>query len=116
MSKKNSSKERRLLRNRSKIKLKNLSNRPRIVVSVSNKNTYCQLVGDEGVVLTSFSTLKIKSFKGTGVEKAKEVGKHFAKSCIENKHKNVVFDKGMRVYNGRLKSIAESCRESGLNF
>jgi large subunit ribosomal protein L18 len=116
MSKKNNNRDRRLLRNRSKIKSKNISSRPRIVVAISNKNTHCQLIGDNGNVIASFSTLKIKDFKGTGIEKAQEVGKEFAKICLKSNHKDVVLDKGIRVYNGRLKSFAQSCRESGLNF
>jgi large subunit ribosomal protein L18 len=66
--------------------------------------------------LVSFSTHKIKDFKGTGVEKAREVGKEFAIKCVNSNYKDVVFDKGLRVYNGRIKALANSCREFGLIF
>ena len=54
--------------------------------------------------------------KVSGVEKAKLVGKEFAKICLQKGIKEIVFDKGAYVYNGRVKAIAEACREAGLQF
>lgn len=108
--------ERRKFRVRNQIAKSNKSNRPRIVVTRSNQNIYAQLISIEGKVLHSFSTLALEGKKATGVEKAKLVGKEFAQSCIKGGIKEVVFDKGAYVYNGRVKALAEACREAGLQF
>ena len=109
--------ERRKLRVRSKINKNNKGNRHKIIVTRSNKNFHAQLFDLEGSVVTSFSTLNIKSDKNlSGIEKAKEVGKGFAKACLGKKVSKVVFEKGVYNYNGRVKAFAESCRENGLEF
>jgi len=109
--------ERRKFRVRSNIAKRNKTLRPRIVVSKSNKNLYAQLINVEGKVLKSFSTLAFEeNTKLTGMEKATLVGKEFAKLCLSSGSKEVVFDKGAYVYNGRVKALAEACREAGLSF
>lgn len=109
--------KRRLLRVRGKIAARNKSLRPRIVVTRSNKNLGVQLINVEGKVLASYSTLNFKEKnKASGVEKAKLVGAEFAKLCLKDGFKEVVFDKGAYVYNGRVKAVAESCRAAGLQF
>jgi len=109
--------QRRKLRVRGKIARNNKSCRPRIVVSRSNKNFHAQLVDTQGKVLKSFSTLNFsEDKKKTGVQKAKIVGQEFAKICLKDGIKQVVFDKGTYNYNGRVKAMAEGCREAGLEF
>ena len=109
--------ERRKLRVRSKVIKNNKGNRPRIVVYRSNKNFHAQLIDDKGNIVTSFSTVNIKGdTKLSGVEKAKLVGKEFAELCKKKKIEKVVFEKGVYNYNGRVKAMAESCRENGLDF
>jgi large subunit ribosomal protein L18 len=109
--------QRRKFRVRNNLIINNKSGRPRIVVARKNKNIYAQLLDLSGNVITSCSTLVIKdpSCK-TGMEKAKLVGKKFAEHCLEKGFNAVVFDKGAYVYNGRIKALAESCREHGLKF
>lgn len=109
--------ERRKFRVRNKIAKSNKTNRPRIVVTRSNKNIYAQLISVEGKVLASYSTLSFEEDKkAKGMEKAKMVGKEFAKNCLKTGVKEVVFDKGLYIYNGRVKALAEACREAGLQF
>lgn len=109
--------ERRKFRVRNKIVKNNKTNRPRIVVSRSNKNIYAQLIDVAGKVLSSFSTLNFEENKKiSGVEKAKLVGAEFAKNCLKTGVKEVVFDKGAYIYSGRVKALAEACREAGLQF
>jgi large subunit ribosomal protein L18 len=109
--------ERRKLRVKGNIAARNKSLRPRITVYRSNQNIYVQLVSVDGRVLNSFSTVSFKELpKVSGIEKAKLVGKEFAKLCLKNGVKEVVFDKGAYIYNGRVKAVAESCREEGLQF
>ena len=109
--------QRRKFRIRNSVIANNKSGRPRIVVARKNKNIYAQLLDLSGNVLASCSTLTVKddNYK-TGMEKAKLVGISFAKSCLEKGFDFVVFDKGVYVYNGRIKALADSCREQGLKF
>lgn len=109
--------ERRKLRVRGKIAKNNKSQRPRIIVTRSNKNIHAQLISVDGNVLQAYSTVNFKDNKKiTGIEKATLVGAEFAKLCLANGIKEVVFDKGAYNYNGRVKAIAESCRKAGLQF
>ena len=109
--------QRRKFRVRNAVIQNNKSERPRIVVSRSNQNMYAQLINVEGRVLASYSTLNFTEDKKiSGIEKAKAVGKEFAKICLQNGISQVVFDKGAYAYSGRVKTIAESCREAGLQF
>lgn len=109
--------ERRKYRVRGNVIKNNKSQRPRIVVSKSNKNLYVQLISIDGKVLSSSSTLSLdKNTKVSGMEKAKLVGTEFAKLCLKTGSTKVVFDKGAYAYNGRIKALADSCREAGLLF
>ncbi len=109
---------RRKLRVRGKIAANNKSLRPRIVVFRSNKNFGAQLVSTEGAVVKAYSTVNFedKTNKLSGIEKAKKVGVEFAKLCLKDGVLEVVFDKGAYNYNGRVKALAEACREAGLKF
>ena len=115
-----SSFDKRKVRVRDRIKDRNKGGRPRISVFRSNKNIYVQLINGEGKVLKSYSSLLIEekdlSIDAKGVDIAKFVGSKFAKLCIEVGVTEVVFDKGAYLYNGRIKALAESCREAGLKF
>ncbi len=109
--------QRRKFRVRNNLEQNNKSGRPRIVVSRSGKNIYAQLVDVNGNVIGSYSTLNFLEVKKvTGIEKAKIVGKEFAKICIDKGVTQVIFDKGAYSYSGRVKTMAESCREAGLQF
>lgn len=109
--------KRRQLRVRGKVIANNKSQRPRIVVARSNKNLGLQLISIDGKVLAAYSTVNFKEPKKiSGIEKAKLVGAEFAKLCLKDGIKEVVFDKGAYIYNGRVKAVAESCRAAGLQF
>lgn len=109
--------ERRKFRVRNNIAKCNKSLRPRIIVFRSNKNIAAQLVDSEGKILGSFSTVNFdENKKISGTEKAKLVGENFAQICLKNGVKEVVFDKGAYIYNGRIKALAEACRKAGLKF
>ncbi len=111
---------RRKNRIRNRVKSNNKSSRPRIAVFRSNKNFYAQLIDDNnGNVIVSCSSLsakdKIKK-EHKGVDIAKLVGEEFSRLCSAKKIEKVVFDKGAYLYNGRVKSFAQSCRGKGLKF
>lgn len=109
--------ERRKFRTRNKIAKSNKSGRPRASIHRTNVNVYIQLFDNSGNVLCSFSTLSLESEKKvSGMEKSKLVGKEFAKICLQKGFKEIVFDKGAYAYGGRVKAVAEACREAGLQF
>jgi large subunit ribosomal protein L18 len=75
---------------------------------------------DTGQTLASASTLS-KELRGNlkGVKKseaAREVGKLVAKKLASHSINEIVFDRGRFLYHGRVKSLAEGARESGLKF
>ncbi len=111
--------KKRQTRVKNNIKRKNKSQRPKISVYRSNKNTYVQLVDIAGNIIQSFSSLALKKEQSKGVkgtDVARMVGTNFAKSCVDKGIKEVVFDKGAYLYGGRVKAVADSCREAGLKF
>lgn len=100
---------------RVRAKLSGTAQRPRLVIYRSLTHNYAQLVDDEtGKTLASSSDIKAKGKNKT--ESAKEVGKEIAKKAAELKISSCVFDKNGFKYHGRVKAIADSAREGGLQF
>ena len=54
--------------------------------------------------------------KANNVEGASAVGKKLAERAIENGIKKVVFDRSGYKYHGRIKALADSARDAGLEF
>jgi large subunit ribosomal protein L18 len=101
--------------------VKGTAERPRMAVFRSNKQIYVQFIDDtKGVTLASASSLDkslSEQVKGkTGIEVAKLVGKLSAERAQSAGISNVVFDRGGYLYHGKVKNLAESAREGGLNF
>jgi large subunit ribosomal protein L18 len=95
------------------------SERPRLSVYRSNKQIYAQLIDDlKGVTLVSASSAEteISAQKVNKIEQAKLVGQSLASKASSAGIKSVVFDRGGYLYHGRVKSLAESAREGGLQF
>ncbi len=95
--------------------------RPRLNVFRSSKHIYAQLIDDlNGKTLAHASTtdneLKEKVENGANVEAAKLVGELVAKRALEKGYETVLFDRGGYLYHGRIKALADSAREAGLNF
>ena len=112
-------KVRKHLRNKARIRKKifGTSEVPRLNVFKSGKHIYAQIIDDiKGVTLDSFSSLNIKSEKGSSVEKAKKVGESLGKKALDKKLNKVVFDRGGFIYHGRIKALADGVREAGLKF
>ena len=120
MSTKKSLFDKRKLRNRLSIK-KNIGNKLRLSVFRSNKHIYCQIIDDiKQVTLCSSSTLdpKVKKdLKSSGtIDAAEKVGKDIASKAKKIGFEKVVFDRGGYLYHGRVRSLAEGARSSGLKF
>jgi large subunit ribosomal protein L18 len=92
--------------------------RPRLVVSRSNRGIAAQLVDDaQGRTLASADWLHVKkSFKGNKTAQAAEVGKLLAAAAKQAGVEEVVFDRAGYLYHGRVKALADAAREGGLRF
>ena len=95
--------------------------RPRLNVFRSAAHIYAQIIDDiRGTTLAAASSLDKSlrtSLKATGgVEAAKAVGKLIADRAKAAKVSTVVFDRGGRMYHGRIKALADASREGGLQF
>lgn len=107
----------RKLRNR----FSGTTERPRLAVFRSNNHMYAQIIDDTvGNTLVSASTLqkevKAELEKTNNVDAAAHLGTFIAKLAIEKGIKEVVFDRGGFIYQGKVKALAESAREAGLEF
>lgn len=98
-----------------KTNIKGDSERPRVSVFRSNKFIFVQIIDDSiGHTIASASTLKMENAKN--VEAAKEVAKIAARQALSKSVKKVVFDRGRYQYKGRVKALADTLREEGLEF
>ena len=105
--------------NRTRFKLKKVTDRKRLSIFKSNNHIYAQIINDEkGVTLASASSLEksIRTENKTKKELAERIGKEIAKRSIENGIKEVAFDKGKYKYHGIIKILAEAARAEGLKF
>ncbi len=95
-------------------KISGTAQRPRLSIFRSSSSIYAQLIDDEsGKTLAASSDLKEK---GTKTDTAKKVWEDIAKKAKDLKVKTVVFDRGGFSYHGRVKALADSAREAGLEF
>ena len=112
--------DRRKQRNRSALKKKSMG-KLRLSVFRSGKHIYGQIIDDaRGQTITAASSLDSEIKKGhkngASKEVASLVGKLIGEKALKQGVTNVVFDRGGYVYHGRVKSLAEAARESGLIF
>ena len=71
--------------------------RPRLAVFRSNNHMYAQIIDDT-------------------VDAAAYIGTVVAKRAIEKGIKEVVFDRGGFIYQGKIQALADAAREAGLVF
>ena len=95
--------------------------RPRLAVFRSNNHMYAQIIDDSvGNTLVAASTLqkevKAELEKTNNVDAAAYLGKVIAEKALEKGIKEVVFDRGGFIYQGKVKALAEAAREAGLEF
>ncbi len=95
--------------------------RPRLSVFRSNNHMYAQIIDDTvGNTLVAASTLEkdVKSElkKTNDIEAAAYLGTVIAKKALDKGIKEVVFDRGGFIYQGKIRALAEAAREAGLEF
>ena len=104
--------EKRSLRVRAKFH--GTAERPRLSISRSNKHLFVQAIDDErAVTLFSSSDHELKD-AGTKTEKAVAVAKLIAEKAKKSKVTKFVFDRGSFRYHGRVKAVADTLREQGI--
>lgn len=90
--------------------------KPRLHVFRSNKSIYCSLINDlDGVTIASVRSSDVDQ-GGSKSEIAKRVGQLLAEKAKDAGISEVKFDRGGYLYHGRVKSLADGARESGLKF
>nr|AIU44618.1 ribosomal protein L18 [Cyanophora paradoxa] len=98
------------------------SERPRLAVFRSHQHIYAQIIDDtQHCTLAASSTLE-SSVKNSELSSTSTcaasaiVGKLIAQKALEKGITQVVFDRGGKLYHGRVKTLAEAAREAGLQF
>lgn len=102
-------------------RLAGTAERPRLTVFKSLKRIYVQAVDDaKGITVASASSLekelREQAKNGANIDAAKAVGARIAARLKEQGITAVVFDRNGYVYHGRVKALADSAREAGLQF
>ena len=95
--------------------------RPRLSVFRSNNHIYAQVIDDVAQhTLAAASTLDPdvrQEITTTATRDASSaVGKLVAERALAKGINKVVFDRGGNLYHGRVRALAESAREAGLDF
>ena len=108
----------RRLRVRNKLR-KISTGKPRLSVHRSAKNISVQVIDDiQGITLASASTLeKDLGFVGkNNVDASAKVGSVIAERARKAGVEEVLFDRGGRLFHGKVKALADAAREGGLKF
>jgi len=95
--------------------------RPRLCVNRTNLHIYAQVIDDvNGRTLAAASSvdseLKASLKNGATIDAAKAVGELVGRRAKEAGVDEVVFDRGGRLYHGRVQALADGARSAGLTF
>lgn len=106
---------RRQLRVRATVK--GTTERPRLSVRVSNLHVSAQVIDDttHKTILSSTTTGQ-KLDKANMTDKAVWVGKDVATKAKKAKISKLTFDRGSKLYHGRIKALADTLRNEGLEL
>ncbi len=92
----------------------------RLSVYRSVKHIYIQLLtGNGNKVITTISTNQKsmkKKINSNNIESSKLIGKLMAEYLKKQKIENVAFDRSGYKYHGKIKALADSMRENGVNI
>ena len=89
--------------------------RPRLAVYRSNRHIYVQLIDDRRAATIAQASDREVSDEGK-TARAKAVGELIAKRAKEAGIERAVFDRGGRLYHGRVAALAEGALEGGLQI
>lgn len=104
-----------------KKKRKSKTNTPRLFVSKSNKHIYAQVIDDtKNIIITASSSLcaklKAKTHSNVTCDTARIIGKDIGTKLKNKGIQQIVFDRGNRIYHGKIKVLAEATRDEGIKF
>ncbi len=102
--------------NRTRAKIHGTAERPRLSVHFSNLHITAQIIDDDKKVTLAYATTVGQKMTGTKTEKAAKIGEEIAKKAKTTKIKKVVFDRGSKLYAGRMSALADAARKEGLEF
>jgi len=101
---------------RTRAKIHGTSERPRLTVHFSNLHITAQIINDDQGTTIAYSTTVGKKMSGTMSAKATQIGTEIAKLAKKANINKVVFDRGSKLYAGRMSALAEAARQEGLEF
>ena len=101
---------------RTRAKIHGTSERPRLSVHFSNLHITAQIIDDDKKTTLAYATTVGAKMTGTRTERAAKIGEEIAKKAKTAKVKKVVFDRGSKLYAGRLSALADAARKEGLEF
>jgi len=104
---------------RLRLRVAGSAERPRLAVFRSINQIYAQVIDDaSGRTLASASSLEasLRAAGGTKTERARQVGALIGERARAAGVERVVFDRAGFKYHGRIRSLADGARESGLEF
>jgi len=102
---------------RTRSRIRGTQERPRLTVFRSLKHVTAQVIDDsKGIVIAMAADVHVDAKGKKPIEIAALVGAEVAKRAKEAGVTKVVFDRGAYLYHGRVKALAESARENGLEF
>ncbi|HEX6331219.1 MAG TPA: 50S ribosomal protein L18 [Actinomycetota bacterium] len=98
-------------------KVSGTSDRPRLAVYRSNRHIYAQLIDDDAArTLASASDREVEGGGDGKTSVAKAVGGLIGERAKAAGIDRVVFDRGGRLFHGRVAALAEGAREKGLQI
>lgn len=101
---------------RTRAKIHGTTERPRLTVHFSNQHITAQIIDDDKKTTLAYATTVGSKITGTKVEKAGVIGTEIAKKAKAAKISKVVFDRGSKLYAGRMAAVADAARKEGLEF
>lgn len=101
---------------RTRAKIHGTAEQPRLSVAISNRHIIAQVIDDDKGVTLAYATTVGANAKGSMTEKAALVGTEIAKKAKAKKVSKVVFDRGSKLYAGRMSALADAARKEGLEF
>lgn len=102
--------------NRTRAKIHGTAERPRLSVHFSNLHITAQLIDDDKKMTLAYATTVGAKITGSRTEKAAKIGAAIAKKAKAAKISKVVFDRGSKLYAGRMSALADAARKEGLEF
>lgn len=101
---------------RTRAKIHGTAERPRLTVYFSNQHIVAQIINDDKGATLVYATTVGSKMTGTKTERAAKIGAEIAKKAKTAKISKVVFDRGSKLYAGRMSALAETARQEGLEF